>query len=132
MKIKILTLCDFAADYNGRLSLMGTTDQLTSSQFPSAPVSFSLACQFALDPDNKMGDHPVSIVFIEKESGSHIMSQQELRLSVAGSDPNVGRRLLANLIVKLDNISFPKPGTYIVNVKTEDDEDDVELYVKQL
>ena len=130
MKIKILTLCDFAADYNGRLSIIGTTDRLTSEHYPSAPVSFSIVCQFELTPSTRVGMHPVSLVFFDKETGEHIMKEQQLNLSVSevGSDVN-NRRLLANLIVKVDSLSFPTPGVYIVKVTTEDDAGDIELYV---
>lgn len=130
MKIKILTLCDFAADYNGRLSIMGTTDRLTSEQYPSAPVSFSIACQFELNPSTKVGTHPVSLAFYEKETGKHVMPQQELKLSVSetGAEGD-NRRLLANLIVKVDSLSFQNPGVYVVKVTTEDDAGDIELYV---
>lgn len=130
MKIKILTLCDFAADYNGRLSIIGTTDRLTSEQYPSGPVSFSIVCQFELIPSTKVGMHPVSLAFYEKETGKHVMQQQELNLSVSetGAQGN-NRRLLANLIVKVDSLSFPTPGVYIIKVTTEDDAGDIELYV---
>ncbi len=131
MKIKILTICDFAADYNGRLSITGTTDRFLFPAFPSMPVSFCLACQFELE-GSKLGEHPVMLSFVKKSSGKHYLPIQELKLKVTGTEVEKDRRLLTNLVMKIDNVSFDGPGTYIINVRTEDCEESIELYVDKI
>ena len=58
MKTNILTLCDFAKDYNGQLCISGTFNQIRSTVFPTEPISFYIAMQFVIS-DNIEGDHLV-------------------------------------------------------------------------
>src|SRR5712672_3076238 len=56
METEIFTLCDFAQDAGGKLTIVGTFDQIGSKTFPVTHPSCSLACRLR---------------FSEKEQGTH-------------------------------------------------------------
>src|SRR5215510_8168129 len=56
METEIFTLCDFAQDAGGKLTIVGTFDQIGSKTFPLVHPSCSLACRLR---------------FSEKETGPH-------------------------------------------------------------
>ena len=60
MDIQIATLCDFAADYNGKLVISGTFDTLAARALPVVHPSCSLALRFCFTQEDS-GRHKLSI-----------------------------------------------------------------------
>lgn len=129
MRTTIFTLCDYAKDYNGQLSIMGTFNRIVSDKFPADPRSFCLACQFEVK-DHTKDDHYVNISVKENSTGNLILPTQELRLSV--SQNNSDRRLVTNLILNIDRFVFQNPGTYTFEVISDNNKNDIELYVDKV
>jgi hypothetical protein len=75
MDIQIATLCDFAADYNGKLVISGTFDTLAARAVPVVHPSCALAMRFCFTPEDA-GRHKLSI--------NIIMNLQGLRFEEAG------------------------------------------------
>lgn len=129
MRTTIFTLCDYAKDYNGQLSIMGTFNRIASKTFPTDPRSFCLACQFEVR-DNTRDYHYVTISIKENSSDKFILPTQELRLSVEQGDSD--RRLVTNLILNIDRLVFQNPGTYTFEVISDNNKKDIELYVDNI
>lgn len=129
MKTNILTLCDFAKDYNGQLTIAGTFNRITSSVFPTLPIKFFLVCQFELK-DNIVGDHLVTISIKNKETGEFLIKTQEFKLNIVrNSDVKDMGAMYTNLLLDFDKVIFQSPGVYIVDVTSDGHHDDIEFQV---
>jgi hypothetical protein len=53
MEIEIFTLCDFAQDNSGKLTVVGTFDGIHSKQFPFVQANFSVACRLCVSQKRK-------------------------------------------------------------------------------
>ena len=71
MTVQIATLCDSAADYGGKLCLMGAFDTLCAKAFPVVHPQCSLALR---------------LVFMPDQAGAH-----QLKVRCVGPDGNVQR-----------------------------------------
>src|SRR5678816_2160053 len=88
MEIEIFTLCDFAQDNSGKLTVVGTFDGIYSKQFPFVQANFSVACRLR---------------FSEKEAGAH-----DMRLRFTDGDKQEFIKPIEGQI----NIAKPQNGQY--------------------
>ena len=131
METNILTLCDFAKDYNGQLTIAGTFNRVHSSIFPTAPISFNLVCQFILK-ENIVGDHYITITIKNKETDELLIEKQELRLNVEAKKDNLyEEHMVSSLILNFNNIVFQNPSTYVIEVLMDGNLEWIEFYVLQ-
>lgn len=131
MKTTILTLCDFAKDYNGQLSIQGTFNQILSDKFPSMPISFAIACQFTIS-SNIVGSHVVEMTITDKDSGTPLIPKQDFRLQVdKATEADAHRNLVTNFILNIDKIIFDHPGTYTLKVVSDGNIQELDFYVVQ-
>ena len=66
MDIQIATLCDFAADYNGKLVISGTFDTLVARAMPVVHPACALAMRICFTPED-VGRHKLSINIIDED-----------------------------------------------------------------
>lgn len=129
MKTNILTLCDFAKDYNGQLNIIGSFNQIKSSFFPSAPMSFYIVCQFVIK-ENIAGDHFVKISVANKESGEYMVTPQDFKLTVDKPEgENADKVFVTNLILNMDNTIFKAPGSFVLKVVSDNNVKELDFYV---
>ena len=81
MDIQIATLCDFAADYNGKFVIVGTFDALAARALPVVHPHCALALRFCFTGEDD-GRHKLSITVIN-EDGEALDPEQYLPLPVA-------------------------------------------------
>ncbi|MDE5875289.1 MAG: hypothetical protein K2H15_06540 [Muribaculaceae bacterium] len=131
MKTKIFTLCDFAKDYNGQLSINGTFNVIKSNVFPTVPRSIFLACQFELC-ENIVGSHNVNIILTDLQTNK-IIIDEKLRLEIGQKNESTidKKRFYTNLVLNLENISFDAPGTFEFKVSSDEVTETLELYITQ-
>lgn len=132
MKTNILTLCDFAKDYQGQLSIVGTFNRINTTNFPTSPISFCLVCQFEIK-DNIAGDHYVTISIKNKETGVFLIQTQELKLNIQEhSEGALNNRFYTNLILNFDKMVFQEAGAFSVEVICDGSTNDTEFYVSKV
>lgn len=129
MKIELFTVCDFAADYAGKLSVIGVFDTLFSKQTPVVHPHWCVAVKFR---------------FEKIEEG-----QKRLRLSIADADgqavlpaidmpivaniPNDLPSVTVNLVVNIGGVKFERFGEYSIDLAIDGrQEGSTPLYVRQL
>ena len=127
MKTGILTLCDFAKDYNGQMSLMGTFNVIHSVSFPTF-FSFCIAAQFYLKV-SETGKKKVRISITDKKDGTILMPQQELQINIP-IPPNFDeeKEIMHNIVMNFGNVNLPTEGTYLINFEIDDFKSELELY----
>lgn len=109
MQLLLATLCDFAADYQGKLCVTGAFDTLCAPEFPVVHPQCSLAVRLLFEPRD-IGRHQMRIV-LEDESGAEVMPPYSPVVDVAfppGAVPFVTR----NIVLNLQRLRFDKTGVY--------------------
>jgi hypothetical protein len=112
MTIQVAVLCDAAADYNGKLNLLGTFDTIYAPQLPTQHAQCSVALRIAFDRIEE-GTHRLDIYFVD-EDGLPIIQSTEVPLNV--SFPADATFLSRNFIVNIQQLTFEQFGLYAVNV----------------
>ncbi|MCH5284179.1 MAG: hypothetical protein J1E42_01150 [Akkermansiaceae bacterium] len=115
MDTQVSVLCDYAADYQGKLCVQGAFDTLFARQFPVVHPMCSLALRICLVPEDA-GDHKLAISIVD-ENGTPI--DQE-RMPIVGDLhvdlPEGVSFMTRNLIMNFQGLRFDKAGSYSVDV----------------
>ena len=115
MDIQVAVLCDYAADYQGKLCVQGAFDTLFARQFPVAHPACALALRLCLTPEDA-GDHKLGISIVDEDG----VALDKERMPIVG-DLKVGLPegasfLTRNLIMNFQGLRFEKSGNYSVDV----------------
>jgi hypothetical protein len=109
MKHKYSFFCDAAnVDCSGKVSALGIFTNIRALQFPAVhPVMTFVACIEGRSTES--GRHPFRINFIN-DDGKDIMPAMQGEIDITQSS------LTANIMLNLSTITFPKPGTYTIDL----------------
>ncbi len=115
MDIQIAALCDFAADYNGKLVISGVLETLVSRALPLVQPHCSLALRFCFTPEDS-GHHQLSINIIDEDGQpldpENMPIEPEFDVQLPPQVPFLTR----NLIMNLQGLRFPKAGIYSIDI----------------
>ncbi len=118
MDIQIASLCDFAADYNGKLVVSGTFDTLAARALPVAHPMCALALRFCFTQEDA-GRHKLSINIINEDGESldpqNMPIEPEFEVQLPPNVPFLTR----NLIMNLQGLRFPAAGIYSVDISCD-------------
>jgi hypothetical protein len=116
MQLLLATLCDSAADYQGKLCVLGAFDTLCAPQFPVVHPQCSLAVRLLFDPADR-GRRELAIR-LQDEELNEIMPAFTPVMDVTfpqGSIPFVTR----NLVLNLQRLRFERPGVYRFHISMD-------------
>jgi hypothetical protein len=105
LKIEVLTLCDFAADYGGKLSVVGLFDSIFARQVPAVHPHCCLAVKLRFDKA-EAGQHALRLTICD-DDGKAVLAPMELTIAVA-MPPDA----LTNTIQVVANIAGLKVDTF--------------------
>lgn len=115
MDIQVAVLCDYAADYQGKLCVQGAFDTLFARQFPVIHPACALALRMCLTPEDA-GEHKLGIAIVD-EDGTPLDKE---RMPIVGdlkvALPEGATFLTRNLIMNFQGLRFEKTGNYSVDV----------------
>lgn len=115
MDIQIASLCDFAADYNGKLVVTGTFDTLAARAVPVVHPMCALALRFCFTQEDS-GRHKLSINIINEDGESldpnNMPIEPEFDVQLPANVPFLTR----NLIMNLQGLRFPAAGIYSIDI----------------
>lgn len=114
MKVTLCKFCDFACMLEGgKGSVIGMFDTIGGATFPMSHHAFHVCLELEFDPteaEAKVADLAVALV---DDDGARLFEvRQELPLST----PPVGRNVRILQDFAIENLSFPRPGTYRLDV----------------
>jgi hypothetical protein len=115
MDIQIATLCDFAADYNGKLVISGTFDTLAARAVPVVHPSCALAMRFCFTPEDA-GRHKLSINIINEDGESLDPNNMPIEPEFDVQLPKNVPFLTRNIIMNLQGLRFEEAGIYSIDV----------------
>jgi hypothetical protein len=109
MIVQIATLCDSAADYNGKLCLMGAFDTLCAREFPVVHPQCSLALRFIFD-HAEAGRHGFAVRCVDPD-GAECLPPFEPMVDV-GFPSDFVPFVTRNLVLNLQRVKFDRAGLY--------------------
>src|SRR2546425_5988675 len=117
MQMEMLTaaLCDSAADYNGKLCILGAFDTIWAQRFPAVHPQCSVALRL-LVKDTDQGMHTLSVAFIDPD-GKNMLPQSGPTIQFeVGEIPNDTFFLSRNFVFNFQGLPLPKPGQNSIDV----------------
>ena len=115
MDIQIATLCDFAADYNGKLVISGTFDTLAARALPVVHPACALAMRFCFTQED-VGRHKLSINIINEDGESldpaNMPIEPEFEVKLPKEVPFNTR----NMVMNLQGLRFSEDGIYSIDI----------------
>lgn len=112
MNLLVAVLCDAAADYGGKLNLLGTFDTLLTRQLPTTHPTCSVALRLLCErPDE--GAHRLQLNFIDAD-GHPKMPAVDIPFDIR--IPPDAIHLSRNFILNIQNLKFDDAGHYAFTV----------------
>lgn len=127
MQIDIFTLCDSAQEYNGKLVIVGTFNQITAPTFPHVYSEFALVASVRFDKNEKK-EHDIEIGIKKSDSDDFLMKPARMKASNAGAQGNYS---FINLVIKVNNITIKEKGEYIVYLNVDGEKRETILIVNE-
>jgi len=119
MDIQIATLCDFAADYNGKMVVSGTIDVLAAPALPVVQPHCCLALRLCITPEDN-GGHKFTVNIIDGD-GKSIDEKMPINADMPIELPEDVPFVHRNLILNLQGLKFPEAGVYFIDISIDDE-----------
>ncbi len=111
-------LCDSAADYQGKLCVLGAFDSIYAGRFPAVHPHCALAIRLLFKPEEE-GHHEMKITLIDSD-GKNVLPDQggpTIRFDVP-EIPDDTFFLSRNFVLDLNGLPLPKAGQYSFDIRT--------------
>ena len=115
MDIQIATLCDYAADYNGKLVISGTFDTLAARALPVVHPSCALAMRFCFTQED-VGRHKLSINIINEDGESLDPANMPIEPEFDVKMPKEIPFNTRNMVMNLQGLRFTEDGIYSIDI----------------
>jgi uncharacterized protein DUF6941 len=112
LKIEIFTLCDAAADYIGRLSILGVFDTIFAPQVPAVHPHCSVALRMRF-AKIESGAHKLTLHIVD-EDGKLVIPTIEGAFNV--EMPANSEMASANLVLNIGQLKLESYGEYGINL----------------
>jgi len=118
MDIQVATLCDHAADYNGKLCVTGSFDTIAGRQLPIVHSQCAIALRLCFRLGDE-GQHKLGIRFIDADGGNILNPPFEAKMNIAF--PNDSFFMTRNIVISMQRVEFKQTGHYSIDVSIDDD-----------
>lgn len=119
MDFQIATLCDYAADHQGKMTVVAPFDALAARELPVRHPSCALAMRVCMTPDDN-GDHTMLISLID-EDGQAVNPQMPIKADLPVKMPDDVAFVTRNLIVNFQGLEFKNTGVYSVDITLDNE-----------
>lgn len=115
MKTDLFSLCDFAADYNGKLSVIGVFDSLYTQQDAGAVRQCSVALRLRYEKKDE-GKHTIKLTLSDAEGKTTAkLVETEIDLRASETAPTS----IVQLALHIGNLSLPHIGIYSLDLHVD-------------
>lgn len=112
MKPEILTLCEYASESNGRLTIVDAFDTIIAAKLPWRAY-FSIASRIDFS-DSKIGCKKISMKIFAKNDHSKIVFETE---NLFNRPNDFGK---FNMVAGFKGLIFTEPGDYVFTISFDD------------
>jgi hypothetical protein len=116
MQVQVAALCDSAADYGGKLCMIGAFDTIGVRSLPATHPHCSIALRIVFH-DQDQGKHQLRVTLID-EDGRNLLPRLEPTLDVRMPDNLFFFTI--NMVFNLQGLKFEKAGHYSIDVSLDD------------
>ena len=113
MQLEILTFCDAAAEYGGRLNILGAADTIIAADLPLKYPHCALVARMRAARIEE-GDHTVRLMIIDADGHTILNVDGKLAIRFAS-----GAGGAVNLIINAQNLEFKEPGEYAIELAVD-------------
>ncbi|MBM3847740.1 MAG: hypothetical protein FJ405_15820 [Verrucomicrobia bacterium] len=113
MQLQLAVFCDAAADYGGKLNLLGTFDTILTSHLPAIHPQCALAVRLTFQKHEE-GRHVLKLAIVDEDGRPVVTPSLELQMDVNVPEDSIF--LSRNAIVNMQNLTFEKAGLYSVEI----------------
>ncbi len=113
MQLEILTFCDAAVEYAGRLNLLGASDTIVAAEFPFRYAHCALAMRMRA-ARIEAGDHAVRVMVINADGAPILDVQGQMQVRFIGAFDGA-----MHLIINAQNLEFASEGEYSIEVAVD-------------
>lgn len=119
MELLTAVLCDSAADYQGKLCVLGAFDTIWARQFPATHSQCSVAMRFLFRPED-VGEHKLEILFVDPD-GHNLMPRGPIMVNMKIDEiPDQVYFMSRNLVINLQGLPIKEPAQYSFDVKMDE------------
>ena len=119
MDFQIATLCDYAADHQGKMTIVAPFDALAAREVPVRHPHCALAMRVCMTPEDN-GNHSMLITLID-EDGSPVNKQMPIKADLPVKLPDEVSFVTRNLIVNFQGLEFKQLGVYSVDISVDNE-----------
>jgi hypothetical protein len=116
MKVELLTLSDFAADYSGKLSIVGVFDTIYARQLPAVHPQCSVAAKLRFDSDEE-GQRKLRLA-VADDDGKLILPPMEIPIQVKIS-PGTQTQTI-QVVANISGLKIEAYGEYSIDLALDD------------
>ncbi len=129
MNVELFALCDAAADYSGKLSILGVFDAIWARTAPVVQPQCTVALRMRFSKIEE-GEHKVKINIVDAD-GKSVVKPFETAANIRYQKDITS--IAANMILNLHGNKFPVFGDYSIDLTVDGKhEASLPLYVNQL
>lgn len=111
MDILVSTLCDFAADYQGKLCIQGGFDSLVARQFPVVHPVCAVALRICLTPEDE-GTHELGLSIVDADGTPLDKERMPIKINFPiPAFPEGASFFTRNLIMNFQGLRFENRAT---------------------
>jgi hypothetical protein len=113
MKVTICKFCDFACMLEGgKGAIIGMFDTIGSAQFPMTHPTFHVCLELEFDPDESGKVCAIDVALVDDDGHRLFGVHQDIPVAI----PPVGRNVRILQDFAVENLIFPRAGTYRLDV----------------
>jgi hypothetical protein len=113
MQLEILSFCDAAADYAGKLNIIGATDTIIVPTLPARYPRCSIVMRFRVARIEE-GQHAVRLMIIDMDGGAITNVDGTMNIKLTS-----GVSSAVNLIINFNNLELKEAGEYAIEVAVD-------------
>ena len=113
MQLEIITFCDAATEYGGRLNILGATDSLAAIELPVRHPHSSIVVRLRA-ARIESGEHTVKLMIINLDSQPILNIDGKMNVQFASGSGGA-----VNLIINAVNLEFKEFGEYAIEVAVD-------------
>lgn len=120
MKLSLACLCDYAADYQGKLTTVGAFDTIWARKFPSTHPQCSVALRIVFRDEDE-GDHQIGLQIVNPDGELLIPEAKCPRVRFRmGRLPEKVFFVTRNFVFHFQGLTVPAPGQYEIQIYYDD------------
>jgi len=116
MKLELFVACDFAADYAGKLSLVGVFDTLGAPQVPVFHPQLCIAAKIRFD-ETETGPKNVHLSLTDPD-GRNVLQPINLKIDTPTPPPD-NSTAVVNLVFNIGGIKFERIGEHSLDLSLD-------------